>query len=124
MAISNSRLMRTFNEISDYDFEIKYRPGCENLAADAMSRLITNFNDDTEGYEPHDELPPGFRGFIKKVDGGGDSFFVSLLICLKDMDVDNLPVNVPENEQPLRELLVDALIQNQRNTVLKSIKKS
>lgn len=40
MARENSRLMRTINELAEFDFIIKYRPGSENNAADAMSRTV------------------------------------------------------------------------------------
>ena len=40
MARQNSRLARTWDELGEFNFLIKYRPGSQNCAADAMSRIV------------------------------------------------------------------------------------
>lgn len=45
MSIYNSSLMRTLNELAEFDYIIKYRPGTENQAADFLSQLENNNND-------------------------------------------------------------------------------
>ena len=40
MCIEKSKLARTLSGLAEYDFVIKYRPGVENSAADAMSRIV------------------------------------------------------------------------------------
>lgn len=37
--------MRTLNELAEFDYIIKYRPGTENQAADFLSQLENNNND-------------------------------------------------------------------------------
>ena len=111
MSRENSRLMRTINELSEYDFQIKYRPGSENCAADAMSRIV---DVPTEG-EYSDlinsrELPKGLT-VCKNVDGGGNSLFESLFFCLSDLE-DESEVELPGDHLELRKLLVEYLIDN------------
>ena len=39
MAYNSNIIFKTLEEISEFDFELKYIPGEENLAADLLSRL-------------------------------------------------------------------------------------
>ena len=39
MSRQNARVMRTMNELEEYDFEIRFKPGKENVIADTLSRL-------------------------------------------------------------------------------------
>ena len=41
MSVTNPRLMRTIEELSEFDFEIRYQPGIDNEAADYLSRMET-----------------------------------------------------------------------------------
>lgn len=108
LAITNSRLMRTLNDISDYDFEIRYRPGKENIIADAMSRLgkgsTNNELNVTHG------LPEGLM-VLRRIEGGGDSMFLALQACLEDLGVSAGTV-VPEGDKELREKLVAEVLGN------------
>lgn len=44
MSITNSRLMRTFSDLSEYDFEIRYRPGSESVIADQITRSLASWS--------------------------------------------------------------------------------
>ena len=112
MAITNSRLMRTYNEIAEYDFEIRYRPGKDNEAADALSRAFVPESNELEASTPIG-LPEGLQ-LGQKSDGGGDSYFVSLLYCLRALPLANREgtAEVPGDALTLRELLVDNLARN------------
>ena len=108
MSVHNSRLMRTLEELAEYNFEVRYIPGPSNESADFLSRL----NETTGNFtfaDNHKHLPKGCQ-LIKSVDGGGDSMFESLLICLRYVfDEDKC---LPDNYQQLREMLVNELVTN------------
>jgi len=108
MACDNSRLMRTVNELADYDFVIKYRPGAENAAADSMSRVV-NVPSDRE-YEcllSGNKLPKGLEVLLK-VEGGGDSLFESVFTCLKYDDDEN-DVEIP-SQLEMRQRAVELVL--------------
>ena len=120
MSRENSRLMRTINELEEFDFIIKYRPGKENSAADAMSRLVREPNqEDSVRIVDSIELPQGLK-VLKTVEGGGDSLFKSLLIGLED--VDEVLVKVPSSHLELREMLVNYVIENSNKFGIKKTK--
>jgi len=106
-----SRLMRTFSDLAEYDFEIKYRPGKDNEAADAMSRII-----DVPSTEEYEELvsgcllPKGLK-LIREVKGGGDSMFVSLKDCFDELKEEKDMV-IPESALELRRISVELLLNN------------
>lgn len=106
MKLVCSRLARTVEELSDYIFEIRYLPGHLNTAADALSRLNCNVPvPDSEVVLP--TLPSGLIIDGQPAPGGGDSLFISLLRCLQSVQVTR---SVPCDEQVLREMLVDDLL--------------
>ena len=39
MRIFDSRIARTFEDLADFDFEVRYRPGKDNTIPDILSRL-------------------------------------------------------------------------------------
>jgi hypothetical protein len=102
----------TINELADFEFQIKYRPGVDNGAADAMSRIISapthTENDSNMGTS---ELPKGLR-ILKKVDGGADSLFISVGMCLEDLNEDEETIRVPEDHIQLRQEVVGHLLDN------------
>ena len=112
MAKENSRVMRTMNELAEYDFEIRYRPGKDNQAADTMSRIV-NTDDQELGEITNYDLPDGLK-FISQVEGGGDSLFEALFLCLKDSK-ELLRCSIPDSPLSLRVELVDYLPTMQRN---------
>ena len=74
------RLARTLEDLGEFDFIIKYRPGAENYVADALSRMEET---SAEGQTtPRSGLPVGLR-VKKEVPGGGDSLFDSLLEIIR-----------------------------------------
>ena len=81
MAPHNPRMQRTLEELSEYDFSIKYQPGRSNEAADCLSRM-EKMEVPTE--EADKTLPKDFR-LIQKVDGGGDSMVEALMVGMKDI---------------------------------------
>ena len=112
MAITNSRLMRTLTELGEYDFEIKYRPGEKNEAADFLSRLGTPKEPAAMEYFDHKFLPKELKK-ICEVAGGGNSLFESLLIALKESkENEEYAGDQPDDCQKLREELVSELIKN------------
>ena len=82
MKLIDSRLARTLEDLSDYSYTIYYKPGVENIVADSLSRIPWGKIEDPEQIVP-DQLPAGIM-LIQKVEGGGDSLFESLMICLKE----------------------------------------
>lgn len=112
MSRNNSRLMRTISELGEYDCVIKYRPGSENSAAEAMSRIVREpIKEECSRNNINNDLPDGLN-LISKVEGGGDSLFISLLTCLEDPRYSNKNLELPVNHIELREELVSCLLDN------------
>ena len=114
MSINNSRLMRTITELSEYQFDIKYCPGLENSAADFLSRLNTNNNNTNEqNIGDFKQLPRGLK-VISIVEGGGNSLFHSVIICLNELREEQDNNNYPSDHSELRKTLVDEIIKNHK----------
>ena len=96
MSPHKSRIQTTLEELSEYDFEIKYRPGPENQAADFLSRMHVASDEISEENNNYKDIPSGYK-LISKVDGGGDSLFESLLIAIKYELDDEREMNLPGN---------------------------
>ena len=58
MAAQKARVRRTLEEISEYDFDIKYIPGVKNDAADFLSRMGSVEEESVQGITG---LPKDFR---------------------------------------------------------------
>ena len=111
MANENSRLMRTINELAEYDYIINYRPGQLNGAADAMSKVVkVPVDRESEDLVDCAELPRGLE-VSPEVKGGGDSMFISLMYglrrCKDDCDKD---LEIPANHVELRQSAVDLIL--------------
>ena len=111
MAANNARIHRTLEELSQYDFEIKYLPGAKNQAADFLSRIEEHKL--VEGNCHEDGLPNELR-ILKKVDGGGNSLFEALLETLRDLNQDDNTMTLPEDHLKLREEVISELIKNSK----------
>ena len=104
MRIVNARLARTLEDLAEFRFVIQYKPGRENLAADALSRMtppITTARLEGVRAEP----PPGLILLGEPIPGGGDSLILSLSRLLRCQGV----TAVPRNPSELRHRLVDEL---------------
>ena len=115
MARDNSRLMRTIMELEEFEYEIIYKPGAENDAADMLSRLVEGTNKEEDGEQ--DKIPQGLKS-MGKVDGGGDSFFESLLVVLEDKDKVSENISI-SNSLELRETIVQYLLSNMERLGIK-----
>jgi len=79
MSASDSRIARTLEELSEFNFEIKHISGIRNVVADVLSRspvpCSENENSDELNYGDNNNnfTPPGFEEIV--VPGGGDSLF-------------------------------------------------
>ena len=124
MVQDKSKFMRTMDELAEYDFIIRYIPGRENQAADALSRILLNSAEpeESEGTEEC-VLPEGFE-VRELVPGGGDSLFLAVILCLKRTRKEKLLVPVPETATQLREQAVDHMLKNQAKYGLKLSKKN
>ena len=109
MSNENSRLARTMNDLQDYDFVIKYRPGPDNEAADTLSRIMEYKETDTDIIES--KLPIGYK-VMEVIPGGGDSMFISLLSVLEDLNRLKGDINIPLDHLELRKQLVRHLLAN------------
>ena len=105
LQIVNMRLARTLRELSEYNFVIRYTPGRENMAADALSRMIHVSEEARENLPDEGVLPKGLFA-SREVPGGGDSLVESLYVAGKFLD--GLPLSSGE----LRSILVNELIRD------------
>ena len=103
--IVNARIARTLQELSEFNFVIRYTPGRQNAAADAMSRTPSAPPQVLSG-KANNKIPDGLIT-IQNVPGGGDSMVSSLIIAAVHA---SLEVDVPDDPVALREALVDELI--------------
>ena len=110
MARDNARIMRTIGELDDYNFVIKYKPGPENVAADALSRMVQRAQVVETDSPPESYIPPGFC-VAEKVEGGGDSMFQSVFVALENAQIHH-SINLPDNVNELRTQAVEHLVTN------------
>ena len=109
MSQQKSRLMRTLNELAEFDFEVRYKAGKDNVIADTLSRLGDE-SSQLEEVEALGSLPSGL-GVFRVTPGGGDSMVESLLKVLKlHQSQYDSEVEIPESVLELRQSLVGEII--------------
>ena len=99
------RLARTMQELTDFNFEVRYTPGHLNSAVDLLSRL------GTLPYLPEEEEDRLLDGLVLDglpVAGGGNSLF----ICLHRRLAKVSAIDVPSTVLQLCQQLVDELQHN------------
>ena len=112
MKLVDSRLARTLEDLSDFDFVIEYTPGKDNLAADALSRAPSAVVPEQVATDCVGQLPDGLQ-VLKTVAGGGDAMLESLMLSLAQVaEHHEIPVPMELSLPELRDLLVSALLQN------------
>ena len=107
MSNQNSRIMRTLTELSEFDFEVRYKPGPENFLADTFSRLTEHNHRSEEGYVS--PLPRGLK-VMKLIAGGGDSMVQSICSFLQWYQCNFQPDLVVPTPEDLRCSVVDELL--------------
>ena len=94
MKTVDSRLARTLEDLSDFDYEVEYVPGERNVIADLMSRMPGSESMNEKLVINPEFLPKGLmKG--KESRGGGDSMFESVWYGLQDLAKDRLIERVP-----------------------------
>ena len=111
MAVYSSRLQRTLDDLAEYNFSIKYKPGSLNVAADLLSRLTMPVYNDVPITKNFKDIPKGFQ-ILTKVDGGGDSLFESMFLAVQYETDDEFMAVFPDNFDDLRTVLVNELVEN------------
>ena len=108
MAREDKRIYRTLEDLSDFDFEIRYCRGWDNVAADALSRMGVA---DQEYEKVDDGYMPAGLSVLQKVEGGGNSMLLSLMANLNHCEnFINGDMKIPESTQQLREVLIGELL--------------
>ncbi|KAL7644588.1 UNVERIFIED_CONTAM: hypothetical protein RMT77_004125 [Armadillidium vulgare] len=105
MSMVDGRVARTWEELNEFDFEIRHIVGKSNFIADALSRspvpdlpLQEQANANTRETE---FIPPGFE--MITIPGGGDALFMCFSLFL---------YGTTENHLELRVSVVDELLKN------------
>ena len=107
----NSRLSRTLDDLKDFEFELRYKPGRDNIVADYLSRICVPNSDASDTVLDDPTLLPDGLEVIRQVEGGGDSMVQSLYIVLQHHRKHCDPeIKVPITFHKLREDLVSKLI--------------
>ena len=108
MKMIDARLARTLDDLSGFDYIVKYYPGKLNTVADWLSRLPCA---SAEIVEPDDgsKLPMGLH-LYSEVPGGPNSMLESVIICLKHLheDSDRVPTIHKLRDQMVEQFLKDA----------------
>ena len=72
----SSRLARTLEDLSDFDFKVKWIPGHSNIVADALSRMHESVLDSSHSKKTLNALGESLEEI--KMEGGGDSLVNAL----------------------------------------------
>ena len=122
MRMVDSRLARTVEDLSDFDYVLEYVPGERNVIADLMSRMPEGINESEVKSVSPGYLPKGLKVGME-VKGGGDSLFDSVLVGLKDLKRDGLPVSVPDGVNELRTIVMNEACKRPEQLGIKDVRK-
>ena len=116
MKLVDQRLARTLSDLEGYQPILKYTPGSQNEAADALSRLASGPYIPPDTVTDPTVIPDGLK-VIQRLEGGGDSLFESLIIAFKDVlftnqQFDTLSHLSTFTPKTLREHLVGLLVKS------------
>ena len=111
MKLVDSRMARTIEDLSDFNFEIEYLPGEKNVIADLMSRMPESVVEGEIDCMNPEYLPKGLM-IGKECKGGGDSMFESVWFGLKDLMKDGLVVRMPDSIDELRREVMSDVLRN------------
>ena len=109
MSSENSRIARTLQELSEFDFELRYCRGEDNAAADALSRMSRQEDPLVSDRIDPDYLPSGLE-VLESVPGGGDSMVLSLYLVLKERSRQVADMELPSTADALRIVLVEEIL--------------
>ena len=112
MCNQNARIMRTLNELAEFDFEVKYRPGPDNFIADTFSRLPGLARSETGPVSTC--LPDGLEVISQSI-GGGDSMIDSLCTVLLCHVQNYAPCMVVPSATELRHMVVAEILRKPCN---------
>ena len=107
MAPHSSRIHRTLIELSEYNYVIKYLPGAENDAADALSRMDPEV---LEAEQQQEGIPQEFQ--VRAVAGGGNSMFESLKMSLETISEEDEQEQLPHSHLEMRKEIINELIEH------------
>lgn len=111
MSNENARISRTLRELEEFDFEIRYCRGVDNVAADYLSRIPCCDREPSGLLDP-EYLPDGLR-IIRRVEGGGDSMIESLFAVMQHhKGKHECSFLLPSSVEQLRAILVNELLAN------------
>ena len=122
MRMVDSRLARTVEDLSDFDYVLEYVPGERNEIADLMSRMPEGMNGRGIESVSSGYLPRGLK-IGKEVKGGGDSLFESVWYGLNDLVRDGLSVDVPINVEDLRTKVMTEICKRPEQLGVRDVRK-
>ena len=108
MASESAKIGRITDELSDYNFKIRYLPGSQNEAADVLSRVNDGCPEENIVKRG---LPKELRIWMR-INGGGDSMFESVLHLLRDLPRDDIRNKLPLDHSGLRKMVIEELMKN------------
>ena len=96
MRLVDSRLARTLEDLSNFDYMVEYMPGDKNELADLMLRIPESENESDRLVTDQKYF---LKGLVKEKEckGGGDSMFEGILDRLQNLMKDGFVEQVPES---------------------------
>ena len=111
MKVVYSLIARTIEDLSDFDYTIEYTTGDRNELADLMSRIPGSERMNKTEVNEVGYLPEGLVG-KRKNEGGGDSFFESVLCGLGELKYRLMAREIPIVVNKLTELVINEVLKH------------